>query len=139
MRYITFLFFAIMLILITALLGCAFAPVFHSTSDTELDKLAKNLKGQHLDDLLRNSPSLRFNKSINIGNGNICHEFSYLIVEREDMSKRPVFSGNTRPHKREITFYINIFVDSSGIIYEVLTPVEISNEVIREPYQSELQ
>ena len=107
-----------------AFAGCAVIPVFHNTTDAELKTLTESLTNTRLEDLFRQHPTLRFVKSTNIGNGNMCHEFSYVITEKEDASQRSIFSNDIYLYERNITFSINIFVNNSGVIYEVLTPVK---------------
>lgn len=119
MRYMTLLVFVFAM----AIAGCASVPVFHSTSETELNNLSESLTGMRLEDLFRQYPILRFVKSAGIGNGNMCHEFSYVVTEKEDLSQRSIFDNSVYLSERKITFSINIFVNDSGVIYEVLTPV----------------
>ena len=124
-----FIFLIIFSILVFSL-SCAVIPMFHNTADTELKKLSESLTNMRLEDLFRQHPTLKFAKSTDIGNGNTCHEFLYVITENEDMSQRTLFQNKEYPYKRELTYSINIFVDNSGIIYEVLNPV-ISNIEIK--------
>ena len=88
MRYITFLFFTAMMVLITMLWGCAFTPVFHNTAESDLMELSESLTNSRLEDLFRQHPTLRLVKSTSIGNGNMRHEFSYVAVEKEDDTQR---------------------------------------------------
>ena len=124
-----FIFLIIFSILVFSL-SCAVIPAFHNTADTELEKLSESLTNRRLEDLFRQHPTLKFAKSTDIGNDNTCHEFLYVITENEDMSQRTLFQNKEYSYKRELTYSINIFVDNSGIIYEVLNPV-ISNIEIK--------
>ena len=124
MRYITFLYFSALL------LGCAFTPVFQNTAESELNSLSNSLTNTRLEDLFRVHPTLRFVNSTNIGNGNMRHGFTYAVIEKEDESKRPITSNDKPLYERHITFSINIFVDASGVIYEVLTPIPTHVEII---------
>lgn len=132
MRYIT------LIVLITTLLGCAVTPVFHNTAESDLMELSKSLTNSRLEDLFRSHPTLRLVKSTDIGNGNIRHEFSYLAIEKEDISHRPTYLSSPEfLYERRITFSINIFVDKAGIIYEVLQPVPTDVEIVEtdDPYE----
>ena len=130
MRYITFLFFTPMMVLITILCGCAVTPVFHNTAESDLMELSNALTNTRLEDLFRSYPTLRFVNSTNIGNGNMRHGFTYAVIEKEDESKRPIASNDKPLYEKHITFSINIFVDPSGVIYEVLTPIPTHVEII---------
>ena len=132
MRYIT------LIVLITTLLGCASGIVFHNTAESDLKELSEALTNTRLEDLFRSHPTLRLVNSTDIGNGNMRHEFSYATVEKEDISHRPTyFSSPKFLYERQITFSINIFVDASGVIYEVLQPVPTDVKVVEtdEPYE----
>ena len=132
MRYIT------LIVLITKLLGCAVTPVFHNTAESDLMELSESLTNTRLEDLFRSHPTLRLVKSTDIGNGNMRHEFSYLAIEKEDISHRPTyFSSPEFLYERRITFSINIFVDNAGVIYEVLQPVPTDVEIVKtdDPYE----
>ena len=122
--------------LIVLLSGCAFTPAFHNSAETELKILSESLENTKLEDLFRQYPTLRLVKSTEIGNGNMRHEFSYDITEKEDGSQRRPGTYTIYLYERHITFSINIFVDASGIIYEVLQPVPTNVEIImtNEPY-----
>lgn len=124
MRYITLIVF------ITTLFGCAFTPAFHNTAESELNSLSDSLTNTRLEDLFRVHPTLQFVNSTNIGNGNIRHGFTYAVIEKEDESKRPITFNEQPLYERRITFSINIFVDASGVIYEVLTPIPTHVEII---------
>ncbi len=113
-----------------AFIGCAFIPVFHNTAENELKLLSESLADSRLDDLFRNYPTLRLVKSTDIGNGNMRHEFSYVTVEKEDTSQRHRAHANYFLVERHTTYSINIFVDASGVIYEVLTPVKTDTKTI---------
>ena len=111
-------------LLIAMLLGCTSIPVFHDTLEAELQALSESLTNSKIEDLFRQNPALTLAKSTDIGNGNIRHEFIYTTVEREDVSKRPTLASSPAfARERQVTCYINIFVNNSGIIYEVLEPV----------------
>ena len=132
MRYIT------LIVLITTLLGCAVTPVFHNTAESDLMELSKSLTNTRLEDLFRSHPTLRLVKSTDIGNGNMRHEFSYLAIEKEDISHRPTYLSSPEfLYERRITFSINIFVDNAGVIYEVLQPVPTDVEIVEtdDPYE----
>lgn len=131
MRYITFLIYTTMMVLITILLGCAAMPVFHNTAESDLMELSNALTNTRLEDLFRSYPTLRFVNSTNIGNGNMRHGFTYAVIEKEDESKRPITSNDQPLYERHITFSINIFVDASGVIYEVLTPIPTHVKIIK--------
>ena len=131
MRYIAFLFMLITLIAVALFLGCAFTPVFHNTADTELKILSESLTDTRLEDLFRQYPTLKLVKSTDIGNGNMRHEFTYAIVEKEDDSQRPSYTNNKYLYERHLTYSINIFVNASGTIYEVLDPVRNNAVVVR--------
>ena len=131
MRYITFLFFTAMMVLITMLWGCAFTPVFHNTAESDLMELSESLTNSRLEDLFRQHPTLRLVKSTSIGNGNMRHEFSYVAVEKEDDTQRSAVAISPNYiYERQTTFSINIFVDTSGVIYEVLQPVPTDVEIL---------
>ena len=131
MRYITFLFFTAMMVLITILWGCAFTPVFHNTAESDLMELSESLTNSRLEDLFRQHPTLRLVKSTSIGNGNLRHEFSYVAVEKEDDTQRSAVAISPNYiYERQTTFSINIFVDTSGVIYEVLQPVPTDVEIL---------
>lgn len=119
------------LAIIMTLFGCAYKIVFHNTADAELDELAKSLTNTRLEDLFRQHPTLRLVKSTDIGNGNTRHEITYFLIEDEDISKRPLYSNESYLSERRTTFYINIFVNAEGIIYEVLDPVRGESEVVK--------
>ena len=128
---IFFTVISIVLTLIVMLFGCSFTPVFHNSAEAELKILSDQLTNSRLEDLFRQHPTLRLVKSTNIGNGNMRHEFSYTTVEKEDVSQRPNLA--TTPiyiYERQVTCYINIFVDASGVIYEVLDPVIEAGDVV---------
>ena len=132
MRYIT------LIVLITTLLGCAVTPVFHNTAESDLMELSESLTNTRLEDLFRSHPTLRLVKSTDIGNGNMRHEFSYLAIEKEDISHRPTYLSSPEfLYERRITFSINIFVDNAGVIYEVLQPVPTDVEIVEtdDPYE----
>ena len=130
MRYITFLFFTAMMVLVALLLGCAFTPVFHNTAETELKVLSESLTETRLDDLFRHYPTLQLVKSTDIGNGNMRHEFSYSTIEEEDGSQRPAHATHYYLIERHTTYSINIFVNASGVIYEVLDPVQTDTKLM---------
>ena len=112
-------------------IGCAFVPVFHNTSETQLETLSNSLTDTRLDDLFRHYPTLRLVKSTDIGNGNLRHEFSYVITETEDGSKRSAFKGSPDYLlESKTTFSINIFVNDKGVIYEVLQPVPTDTQIV---------
>ena len=127
----TIIVLTIIITFITMLFGCAYTIAFHNTADVELNTLAKSLTNTPLEDLFRQHPTLRLVKSTDIGNGNIRHEFTYIIAEDEDTSKRPTYSNELYLYERRTTFYINIFVGADGIIYEVLDPVRGESQVVR--------
>lgn len=132
MRYIT------LIVLITTLLGCAVTPVFHNTAESDLMELSESLTNTRLEDLFRSHPTLRLVKSTDIGNGNMRHEFSYLAIEKEEISHRPTYLSSPEfLYERRITFSINIFVDNTGVIYEVLQPVPTDVEIVEtdDPYE----
>ena len=132
MRYIT------LIVLITTLLGCAVTPVFHNTAESDLMEMSESLTNTRLEDLFRSHPTLRLVKSTDIGNGNMRHEFSYLAIEKEDISHRPTYLSSPEfLYERRITFFINIFVDNAGVIYEVLQPVPTDVEIVEtdDPYE----
>ncbi len=113
-----------------AFLGCAFTPIFHNTAEPELKNLSEALTDMRLEDLFRQHPTLRLLKSTNIGNGNMRHEFSYTTAEKEDKSQRPDYTSGLYLYERQITFSINIFVNESGVIYEVLDPVPTDIKIV---------
>ena len=124
--------------LITFFFGCAATSVFHNTAESDLIELSKSLTNTRLEDLFRSYPTLQLVKSTDIGNGNQRHEFSYATVEKENISHRPTyFSSPKFLYERQITFSINIFVDASGVIYEVLQPLQTDVKVVEtdEPYE----
>ena len=128
------LFYALMLsafALMIFTIGCAFAPAFHNTALTDLNQLSKTLTNTRLDDLFRRYPTLRLVNSTEIGDGNIRHEFSYITVEKEDGSKRPFYVNVPNLYEKRITFSINIFVNASGVVYEVLKPVATDGEIVQ--------
>lgn len=122
---------ALITISLMMLFGCAYTIAFHNSADAELDALAKSLTNTPLENLFRQHPTLRLVKSTDIGNGNTRHEFTCIIAEDEDTSKRPAYSNELYLYERHTTFYINIFVGGDGIIYEVLDPVRGDSEVVR--------
>ena len=124
MRYIPFL-------LLTAMfLGCAFVPIFHNTAETDLENLSESLTDTRLEDLFRQHPTLKLVKSTDIGNGNTRHEFSYFLVEKEDETQRPYYANARYLYERHTTYSINIFVDTAGVIYEILQPVQSSDRIV---------
>ena len=125
MRYI--ILFVTMLAIIS---GCAFTPIFHNTAESDLKNLSESLTNTRLEDLFRHHPTLRLLKSTGIGNGNMRHEFSYVAIEKEDSSQRPSYSNAIYLYERHTTYSINIFVDDSGVIYEVLEPVVANVEIV---------
>ena len=133
MRYITFLFFTVIIVLITMLLGCGMLtrPVFYNTASTELQQLSETLTNTRLEDLFRSYPTLKLVKSTEIGNDKMRHEFSYVAIERENYSVRPAGTSHYGIWQRRITYSINIFVDASGVIYEVLQPVRNNVEYVQ--------
>lgn len=123
--------YTILFVIILAILsGCAFTPVFHNTVESDLKTLSDSLTDTRLEDLFRHHPTLRLVKSTNIGNGNMRHEFSYVAVEKEDATQRPSYSNAIYLYERHTTYSINIFVDDSGVIYEVLDPVAANVEIV---------
>ena len=130
MKYIAFIVYTAVIVLILIVAGCAFTPVFHNTANTELQKLSETLTDTKLEDLFRQHPVLILVKSTDIGNGNTRHEFTYKIIEKEDVSQRPATANQLRLYEKHTTFSINIFVNASGVIYEVLKPVVRDSEVI---------
>lgn len=122
--------FTILGLVLLIFVGCAFTPVFHNTAEVELKMLSESLTNTRLEDLFRQHPTLRLVKSTEIGNGNIRHEFSYVAIEKEDVSQRPGYANEIYLYEKELTYSINIFVDASGVIYEVLEPVA-SNAVVK--------
>ena len=133
MNLFQFTIFALILLIFP---GCALTPVFHNTADSEIKVLSESLINTRLEDLFRQYPTLRLVKSTSIGNGNMRHEFSYAAVEKEDDSQRPSYANVVYLYERQLTYSINIFVDGSGVIYEVLQPVLTENKIIlsNEPY-----
>ena len=127
MKLFRLLFIAIAIAMFAS---CAFIPVFQNTAETELTALASALTDTRLEDLFRQDPTLKLVKSTDIGNENTRHEFSYLVVEDEDTSKRTAFSNDSYIYERRTTFYINIFVNSEGVIYEVLEPVRGESDIV---------
>ena len=121
--------FSLFVIAIFSTLGCAFTPAFHNTAETELKVLSESLTDTRLEDLFRQYPTLHLVKSTDIGNGNMRHEFSYATTEKEDSSQRPNYANHTYLYVKELVYSINIFVDSSGVIYEVLEPVLRSSSI----------
>ena len=122
--------YTILIIIALLLTGCAFVPAFHNTAQTELEQLSETLTDTRLDDLFRQYPTLRFVNSTEIGDGNIRHEFSYTTIEKEDESKRPFTANVPYLYERHTTFSMNIFVNASGIIYEVLKPVPTDSKIV---------
>ena len=111
-------------------IGCAFVPVFHNTAESELKTLSESLTNMRLEDLFRSYPTLLLVKSTDIGNGNMRHEFSYSTTETEDSSQRPVTASHYYLMERHDTYSINIFVNASGVIYEVLDPVKTDTKLM---------
>ena len=125
-----FTFSPIFILSLSVLSGCAFTPVFHNTADTELKMFSESLTNMRLEDLFRQHPTLKLIKSTDIGNSNMRHEFSYATTEKEDGSQRPSYANGVYLFERELVYSINIFVDASGIIYEVLDPV-LNSDLIK--------
>ena len=137
MRYISFFISTSLMVFITMLFGCSVTPVFHNTAESDLMELSNALTNTRLEDLFRSYPTLRLVKSTDIGNGNMRHEFSYATVEKEDESQRPSYSSYPKYlYEKRITYSINIFVDTAGVIYEVLQPVQTDVKIVEtdKPY-----
>ena len=122
--------FSIVALVLNIWVGCAYQLVFHETAETELKILSDTLTNMRLEDLFRQYPTLRLVKSTPIGNDKMRHEFSYVLTEKEDPTQRSGFVNAIYLYERQLTFSINIFVDASGVIYEVLEPVLIDDTVI---------
>ena len=118
-------------IAIAMLASCATVPVFQDTAEMKLKVLTSVLKDTRLEDLFRQHPTLQLVKSTDIGNGNTRHEFSYLVVESEVASKKVRPPTELYLHKRHTAFSINIFVNSEGVIYEILTPIAGESEIVK--------
>ena len=123
--------FVSLVIVLSVWVGCVTVPVFHNTAEMELKVLASALKDARLEDLFRQYPTLKLVKSTDIGNGNTRHEFSYLVAEPEAPSKKIRPPTELYLHKRHTAFSINIFVNSKGVIYEILTPIAGESEIVK--------
>ena len=123
MRY--FLLYVAVLVLLVNVFGCAAYTIiaFHSTANTQLKELSDSLTNTRLEDLFRQYPTLRLVKSTDIGNGNMRHEFTYLVIEPEDTEKRGAGVNAVYEYERRIMYLINMFVNAEGVIYEILTPI----------------
>ena len=111
-------------------LGCSKSIVFYDTmSDTELDNMVRQLNGMTVADLFRLYPTLRFIETHEIGGGNISHQFTYIIHEPENLDERGNMVRSKYSHVRINEYTLNIFVNSEGVIYEVLEPIFVSEKV----------